>query len=157
MGQYKTQVYTDNIHRLLAHSYATYFILFLIGVTLDIIFRFTIFKHSYMMIMGVVLLLLATALILWAQKAGRDLKKVKEVKTETFCHGPYCYTRSPTHWGLFFLMIGFGIIINAVFVVLTTLISFFISRFVFLNKEEDLLAEKYGTPYIEYKKQVKMQ
>lgn len=150
-----TTFYRNRVHRILAHSYAMYFIFFLAGVTLDFVFRLKIFSGSVMAPGGILLLLLGTLLVFWAQKTSHKLDK-KNMTKETFCRGPYCYTRSPTHWGLFFLMLGFGIIANAVFVVLTTLLSFLVSRFVFLDKEEKVLVEKYGTPYLEYKKSVKL-
>lgn len=143
----------NKVHRVLAHSYAFYFILFLIGITLDFIFKFKIFKDSIMVPIGVGVLIISTLLIFWAQKTSRNLSK-ENISKEAFCKGPYCYTRSPTHWGLFFLMLGFGIIINAVFVILFTFIAFFVSRFIFLEQEEKILLEKYGTPYLEYKKSV---
>lgn len=145
----------QNVHKVLAHSYSVYFILFLIGVTLDLIFKFKIFTTSIMVPVGFFFLVVASILIIWAQKTGRDLRKVGEVKTEHFCRGPYCYTRIPTQWGLFFLMLGFGIIANAFFVILFTILSFFISKFVFMGKHEKILSEKYGTAYTEYMKQVK--
>lgn len=144
-----------NVHKVLAHSYAMYFLLFLIGVTLDLVFKFKIFASSVMVPVGFFFLVLATIIILWAQKTGRDLRKVKEVKTEHFCRGPYCYTRIPTQWGLFFLLLGFGIITNSFFVILFTIIAFFISKFVFMGKHDRILAEKYGSAYIEYIKIMK--
>jgi protein-S-isoprenylcysteine O-methyltransferase Ste14 len=104
---------------------------------------------------GTLILILATILVFWAQKTSRSLD-TKNMSKETFCKGPYCYTRSPTHWGLFFLMLGFGIIANAVFVVLFTLIAFLLVRFIFLEKEERILTEKYGAPYLEYKESVRL-
>ena len=104
---------------------------------------------------GFLFLVFATVVIIWAQKTGRDLRKVEEVKTEHFCRGPYCYTRTPTHWGLFFLVLGFGIIANALFVILSTIVSFIISKFIFIKKHDEILVEKYGDAYSEYKKLVK--
>ena len=104
---------------------------------------------------GVAFLLLATILILWAQMTSRNLSK-QNITKETFCKGPYCYTRSPTHWGLFLLLLGFGFIANAFFLIILTLISFVITKFIFLEKEENALAMKYGAPYLEYKKEVKL-
>ncbi len=144
----------DKIHRILAHSYFMYFVLFLVGVALDLIFRFKLFTGRGMVSTGFVFLVLATMLILWAQRTSRNLK-TQNLTAETFCRGPYCYTRSPTHWGLFLLMLGFGIIANAFFVVLFTVISFAVTKFIFLKKEEAALAAKYGQPYLEYKKIVK--
>ncbi len=143
------------VHKILAHSYTMYFILFLAGVGLDIFFKFEIFSNPIWASVGIILLVFASILIFWAQKASRNLD-IKNVTKETFCKGPYCYTRSPTHWGLFFLILGFGIIANAAFVILSTLISFIISRWVFLEKQENVLAEKYGATYLEYKKTVKL-
>lgn len=143
------------VHQILAHSYSFFFILFLIGVYLDVVFRFKIFANSVMVPVGFTFLVFSTILILWAQKTSRNLD-IEHLSKETFCKGPYCYTRSPTHWGLFLLMIGFGIMANALFVILSTLISFLISRFIFLKKQEDVLEKKYGAPYLEYKKAVKL-
>ena len=143
------------VHRILAHSYTSYLVLFLAGVCLDIIFRFQIFTSPVWASIGIVFLVFASCLIFWTQKTSRNLN-TENISKETFCKGPYCYTRQPTHWGLFFLVLGFGIIANALFVILSTLFSFIISRFIFLEKQEKVLAEKYGAPYLEYKKSVKL-
>jgi protein-S-isoprenylcysteine O-methyltransferase Ste14 len=84
---------------------------------------------------GFLFLLFGTFLIFWAQKTSLNLKK-EDIKKETFLHGPYCYTRSPTHYGLFLLILGFGIVSNSFFVIVFSIISFFITKIVFLKKEE---------------------
>ncbi|OGI94581.1 hypothetical protein A3A03_03080 [Candidatus Nomurabacteria bacterium RIFCSPLOWO2_01_FULL_40_18] len=145
----------NRVHRILAHSYTLYFILFLIGVTLDIIFQFKIFTTIIAVPFGLLLIIFASCLILWAQISSRRMKK-ENISKETFSQGPYHYSKHPTHWGLFFLTLGFGIMANALFVILTTLISFLLSRHTFLEKHEDVLSRKYGAPYIEYKKSVKL-
>lgn len=145
----------DTVHNILAHSYSFYLFLFLFGFFLDLVFPIKIFNDSTMLPIGFVFLIFASLLIIWAQNTSRALDKKDGIKKETFCRGPYCYTRSPTHWGLFLLMLGFGVLINAFFVILLTCISFFITKFFFLKKEESILAEKYGAPYLEYKKLVK--
>lgn len=143
------------VHHVLAHSYSFFLTLFLFGFFLDLVFPIKIFSSSIMASVGWLFLISSTVLIFWAQKTSRNLDDVKKIKTETFCHGPYCYTRSPTHFGLFFLTLGFGILINAFFVVLFTLISIIITKVIFIKKEESILAKKYGSPYLEYKKIVK--
>lgn len=144
-----------SIHKVLAHSYSVYFLFFLIGVTLDLLFKFKIYISSVMVPLGLMLLVLGTILILWAQETSRNLTS-ENLSKDSFRKGPYCFTRSPTHWGLFLLILGFGIISNALFLVLSTLISFLITRFIFLEKEEAILAHKYGTPYLEYQKIVNL-
>ncbi len=145
---------SNKIHRILAHSYSFYFIALLAGILLDILFPLRIFKSSATAPVGLTFLVLATLLIFWAQHTSRNLAD-ENLSKESFCRGPYCYTRSPTHWGLFLLTLGFGIVANASFVVISTIVSFFITKFIFIKKQEEILEQKYGTPYLEYKKAVK--
>lgn len=144
-----------HIHHVLARSYSIYFFLFLTGVTLDLIFDDKIFSGILPALIGLILLGAGTILILWAQHTSRHLHK-NEISKEAFYKGPYCYTRSPTHWGLFLMILGFGLVLNALFVVVSSVFAFIITRLVYLKKEEDALARKYGAPYLEYKKSVKL-
>jgi protein-S-isoprenylcysteine O-methyltransferase Ste14 len=150
----KNHIILNRVHRILAHSYSIFFIFFLAGVALDLVFRIRIFQNPTVAPFGLMFLILGTFLILWAQKTSRNLKK-ENITLDTFCQGPYCYTRSPTHWGLFVLMLGFGLVADAFFVVLFTLISFLITKFTFIREQERALEEKYGSPYVQYKKTVK--
>ena len=143
----------DQVHGVLGHSYSAYFVCFLAGVLLDLIFKLKIFNFGAMQEVGLLLVILSSFLILWAQKTSRNLK-IENLKKENFLKGPYAVTRSPTHWGLFFLTLGFGIMTGAFFVVVSTIASHLISRIVYLRKEEMILERKYGAPYLEYKKAV---
>lgn len=147
-------VQLPRVHQVLAHSYATHLILFLVGAILDLIFSFKFFYGFWVAPLGIFFLILGTLLIFWAQKTSRNLNK-SNISKETFLHGPYRYTRVPTNFGLFFLVLGFGLIINAFFVILSAFVSFLLSKFIFLAKQEEILALKYGDPYLEYKKMVK--
>jgi protein-S-isoprenylcysteine O-methyltransferase Ste14 len=147
---------TNKIHATLAHSYSSYFLFLLLGIALDIIFPFRLFREPAVMALGLVFLVLASGLILWAQHTTRNLHEGQSLAKEAFCRGPYCYTRTPTHWGLFLLTLGLGIVLNAFFVVLTTTLSFLLSRTVFLKRYEQALVEKYGSPYLEYQKDVRL-
>ncbi|MFZ2205698.1 MAG: methyltransferase [Minisyncoccia bacterium] len=140
-----------NIHIIFAYSYIFYFTALLLGVFFDFIFPYKFFDQSIMTPVGFVLLVLSSVLILWAQRTLRDFKK-ETVTKEAFCHGPYYFTRTPTYFGLFLLILSFGFIVNATFVILFSVISFFITKSVFSRKEELILVDKYGTPYLEYKK-----
>jgi protein-S-isoprenylcysteine O-methyltransferase Ste14 len=144
----------NRVHGILAHSYLFYFVSFLFGLFLDFMFPVQFYEKVVMAPIGAIFLVFGTLLIFWAQKSSHKLQKENIIK-ETFCCGPYRYTRSPTHFGLFFLMLGFGIIVNALFVIIFTIISFFITKFIFLKREEKILVEKYGAPYVEYQKSVR--
>jgi protein-S-isoprenylcysteine O-methyltransferase Ste14 len=144
----------QSVHHVLAHSYVVHFTAFLVGVVLDLVFKLKVFNDSVMLYVGFVLMILATGLILWAQRTSSKLDIVNLSK-DTFHKGPYKYTRGPTHLGLFLLLLSFGIIANAFFVIFCTIAAFFITRYVFLTKQEKMLIEKYGTHYLEYKDKVK--
>ena len=142
------------VHHTLAHSYTVYFFVLLFGVALDMLFPIKIFNSTHMNI-GLVLLVLSSVLIVWAQRSSNHLAKVEEVQKHHFNRGPYKYTRTPTHWGLFFLVLGFGLLINAFFITVLTVVSFFITKFVFVKDQENILERRYGEAYNEYKKSVR--
>jgi len=144
----------NKVHRVLAYSYSVQFVLFLLGLYFDLVFALKIPTYPLIAQLGIFLLILGSFLIFWAQLTTHDFKK-ENMSQETFCQGPYRYTRSPTHFGLFLLMLGFGLMISAPLVISFTVLSFIISKLVFLKRQEEILAEKYGTPYLEYKKFVK--
>lgn len=145
----------NKVHKVLAYSYSFYFISLLLAVSLDFAFPFKVLKNSIASPVGAVFLILGTILVLWAQRSSIKLQKEK-ISKEVFYRGPYRFTRSPTHFGLLFLILGFGIMDNALFIVIFSIISFIVTKLVFLKEEEKILAEKYGTPYLEYKKSVKL-
>jgi protein-S-isoprenylcysteine O-methyltransferase Ste14 len=143
------------VHHVLAHSYSFYLLLFIVAIFLDTMYPVRLFKSSYMVPIGFVVISLASLLILWAQRTSRNLP-TQNLCVDNFCKGPYRYTRSPTHWGLFFLVFGSGVVANAIYIVIFSVVSLVFTRLFFLKKEEKILAEKYGLPYLEYQKLVKL-
>ena len=107
-----------------------------------------------MAFLGLPFLIFGTFLIFWAQISSHKLNK-ENMNKETFSKGPYRYTRGPTIFGVFLVMLGFGITTNALFVIIIAILAFLINKFTFIKKEEEILAEKYGIPYLEYKQSVK--
>lgn len=144
------------VHRILAHSYLFYLMALFLGLLLSFIFPIKVFDNLILNFSGFLFLclFLFSYLILWAQLSSRKFKK-ENVTKESFMQGPYRFTRNPTTLGLFFSLISFGIIINSIFVILFSLISFLISVLFFFKKEEQLLEKKYGQAYLEYKNKVK--
>ena len=144
----------NRVHVILAHSDFVYFSLFLVGILLDLIFNFKILNFAFCVPLGVTFTFFASILILWSQKTSRNFKK-ENLSKESFSKGPYSITRCPTHWGLFLLTLGFGLIANAIFIVIFSIISFIITKLIYLNHEERILEKKYGNSYKEYKESVK--
>src|SRR3989338_9173063 len=102
-------------HHVLAHSYSVYFIALLVGVALHLVFKEHIMSENARYV-GFFLLPVATLLIIWSQNTSEKLNRVKQEKgrleTADFYRGPYCVSRSPTHWGLVLLIIGLGFLLN---------------------------------------------
>jgi protein-S-isoprenylcysteine O-methyltransferase Ste14 len=145
----------NKVHKILAHSYFVHLLFLVMGLSLDSLYPLTIFSHTAIRSCGFILLALATVLILWAQATNRTLDTTP-LTVKTFMEGPYKYSRTPTHWGLLLLVIGYGIISNSVFIVLSTLIAFVVTKSIFVKQQEDALTMKYGAPYLEYQKLVKL-
>lgn len=144
----------NKVHKILAHSYLFYFISFLVSLSFDYVFPLKFFEGDDAISTGIIFFVIGTFLIVWAQKTSHKMKK-DNITKDTFSRGPYKFMRTPTHFGLFLLMFGFGIVANAMFVVVFSIASFIITRLVFIRKEERILQLKYGHAYREYKKAVK--
>lgn len=145
---------SESTHRVLANSYISYFIAFILGLGVHLFYPISIYKHEVVSYLGFVFIVLATLLIFWAQNTSRNLD-VFNLNINIFRKGPYYFTRMPTHLGLFLLIIGFGLVINSFFVVLFTFIYFVLGKFSFIKKQEAILLKKYGEHYLEYKKIVR--
>jgi protein-S-isoprenylcysteine O-methyltransferase Ste14 len=143
-----------SVHRIAAHSYMVALLFLLVGVFCDMLWEPAVFDPKLTAPLGVLFLGTGTILILWAQNSSHHFSK-ENITRESFCRGPYCFTRNPTHWGLYFLLLGFALATSAFFVAVSTVVSFFVTKAIFLKQEEKLLEVKYGEPYLEYKKSVK--
>ncbi len=96
-------------------------------------------------------------LILWAQTTSSKSKKkmLEQNVTREFARGPYKWTRKPTHIGIFVMILGFVIVTNSLYILLTLIVALFITKFFFISKEEKYLEQIYGDTYREYKKKVR--
>jgi len=116
------------------------------------------FPNSGLKFIGTLFLFIGPLLILWAQKTSSKTRKLRyeaESVIDTFAHGPYAFTRSPTHYGIGIMFLGYSFIVGSVWLVLTTLLAFVVAKVFLLKKEEKILVEKYGEGYRDYKKKVK--
>ena len=143
------------VHHILAHSYSIYLLSVFIALILDAVFPIRIIPQYITDNLGIFFLVIAPLLIYWAQHTSGSLKYVTEAITvKHFKRGPYKYTRGPTHLGLALLIIGFGILINSLFVIGFTVVAYFVSKSIFLKEQEEMLAVSYGEEYRKYQKEV---
>lgn len=145
------------VHFILANSYLVFLFAVILGVIFDTLLRRKMFDSVVYKDAGLSFLIIGTILIYWAQKVSSNYqnRKIKKENRTKFEFGPYKFLRSPTHFGLFLMTIGFALIINSMFSFIFTVIAYSITKFLFLRKEEKILADKHGDIYLEYKKKVK--
>ena len=145
------------VHFILVNSYLVFLFAIVLGVIADTFFKEKIFSDNIYQYVGFSMLFISSIIIYWAQSTSGNYQKrisKKDGRSE-FEFGPYRFLRSPTHFGLFIMTLGFSLIINSLFSVVFIIIAYFITKLFFLRKEEKLLENKYGEVYREYKKKVK--
>ncbi len=144
------------VHHILANSYSFYFFGIILGVFFDLIFPIKIIPRAIILPLGLLFLTLAPVLIFWAQQTSYKLSFKKEkLTTADFGQGPYRFTRNPTQLGLALLCLGFGILVNSVFIILFVFIAYFVSRHTVIKEQEQILEKKYGEEYLRYKQSVR--
>jgi protein-S-isoprenylcysteine O-methyltransferase Ste14 len=141
------------LYKILSNSYIFYFTIFFIGILFDLIFPRHFLDNSYATFVGFIFIICSSFFIFWIKRNAKQNKKI-ETK-EDFMRGPYKYTSIPNHWAIFILILGFGIMVNAFFMVVFATFCFVITLSYFLKMQEVVLAEKYGSIYTEYRKVVK--
>lgn len=144
------------VHIILSHSYTVFMLAVVFGLILDVVTRVYIFNNPLYQYIGLVCIVLGSAIIYWAQSTSNYTKEEMEKghSARNFERGPYKFSRNPTHIGLSVMTLGLALILNSIFSVILTIIASIITKRIFLRKEEHLLEEKYGTPYLDYKKKV---
>ncbi|MFA5773521.1 MAG: isoprenylcysteine carboxylmethyltransferase family protein [Candidatus Paceibacterota bacterium] len=145
------------VHFVLLHSYLIFLFAVVLGAFLDPLIKKKIFSNDIYQTIGFLMLIVGSILIYWAQETSSNYQQrvSKDDSRSYFEFGPYRYLRSPTHFGLFIMTLGFSLIINSLFGVVLIIVAYAVTKFFFLKKEEKLLETKYGQVYLDYKKKVK--
>jgi protein-S-isoprenylcysteine O-methyltransferase Ste14 len=145
------------IHIILFNTYMLFLGSVVLGVIFDQIFTFDFFTGNIFEYLGIGMIIWGSIIVYWAQSTTSQSKNEinKERDTNFFFRGPYKYTRNPTNLGLTVMSLGLGFVINSLFSIIFIVITYLISRFIFIKKQDMILAERYGDVFIEYKKRVK--
>jgi protein-S-isoprenylcysteine O-methyltransferase Ste14 len=149
------------VHTVLGHSYIFFFFSLLVGFLLDLVIPLR-FDGLWAEWLGLFFIVVGPMVIFWAQQTSQKMHtKVicnldSKICEDDFFQGPYKFTRSPTHLGIFIMLIGLGLIMFSTWIITTTMVSYFITRYIFIHKEEKLLEEKYGDAYLVYKSRVRI-
>ena len=107
---------------------------------------------------GLVLMVLAIALILWAAYLfHRARTGVVPFTPATFLvlGGPYKWTRNPMYLGMAGVLLGAGVFLGSItpFIVIPAFVALINERFI--HAEEAMLEEAFGQSYLDYKKKVR--
>ena len=145
------------IHLILVNSYLVFIYAIIAGLIFDLFVPIKIFNYPFYQNIGILMIILGTFLVYWAQHSSNTAKKVYKdnVSVDAFMHGAYRYIRNPTHLGLLIMTLGLSFLINSLFSVIFLIISYIIIKIVFQKKEQNILIKKYGQIYIDYKNKVK--
>lgn len=145
------------IHIILFHTYAIFLSAIVFGVIFDQFFAFKFFNSDNFQYVGTIMIVLGSILVYWAQSTTKTTKGEfnKERDTNFFLRGPYKYTRNPTNLGLTVMSIGLGFLINSFFSIVFIVFTYLISRFIFIKRQDAILAERYGSIFTDYKSKVR--
>jgi len=145
------------VHVILFHNYSIFLLAVVLGVVLDGLFKYNIFNAQIYESIGLIMIILGPALVYWAQSSTTSYKGEpgKERGLDFFLRGPYRYTRNPTNLGVTIMSLGLGFLLKSPISILFILITYLVSRFIFIKKQDLILEEKYGIIFNDYKKKVR--
>ncbi len=151
----ETNVYrpSGDIQVILSKSYSLFFFAFIIGLVLDLVIKVRI-GVSELYPVGLFMIFIASLWIHWAQSVNKK-PVLKQDGTRDFTVGPYKYSRHPTYFGIFILMVGAGLVTDSASILITSITAFVLSVFTFMEKEERRHVKKYGQIYLDYMKKVR--
>jgi protein-S-isoprenylcysteine O-methyltransferase Ste14 len=107
---------------------------------------------------GIVLMVLAIGLILWAaalfRRAGTNIRPYLP-STALVVSGPYRFTRNPMYLGMAGTLLGVAVFLGSItpFVVIFAFMGLIKERFILL--EEAKLEAAFGSEYVQYKERVR--
>jgi protein-S-isoprenylcysteine O-methyltransferase Ste14 len=107
-------------------------------------------------LLGVVMTLGGTALVVWSVRVqyilGGGTPAPKVATQNLVTQGPYAYIRNPMTLGAFFIYLGIGVWTGSGLVILLTITIFSLLLAYIYVHETNELSERFGEPYLEYKK-----
>ena len=164
MTYMKTPHVSSHSHHLL-NRYVAYlpgciFVALLVGFLGFLVAPYPIAENGlFFEVLGVVFLLGAPFFVLWAQRVRRHVYFTHHpyvtVDGAFLTHGPYAYSRHPTHLGLFVLSFGFAFVLNSLVMVGVLVCALVIFHTWVIPYEEKLLEKHLGRSYKNYQKKVR--
>ncbi len=147
----------SSVNTIMSWGTIVYLVAIFAGGLVDFFYPLKITSDSISGIIGLVLVVLATAIIFWAAISARRLIKniSNGASINVFKTGSYRFSRNPTYLGLSFLVAGLGFIANSLPILIAALVAFALVHFTALKQEEQALEDKFGETYRGYKREVR--
>lgn len=109
-------------------------------------------------LIGVVIFLMALALLVWAaatfRRAGTEIQTTRPTSTivET---GPYRFTRNPIYTAMLLGLVGLSIAFDSLWLLILLVPFYLVIRYGVVAREEAYLERKFGDGYLAYKARVR--
>lgn len=128
-----------------------------LGLVANEIFPLVIGPNRILDYVGVGLLMLGTALLMYSESYRREFF---HPETDATCYdfnrGPYKFSRHPGYVAYLILYIGFSLILNSIATFAVALPLFLALTFIIIPLEEKLLRQTCEGTYDEYRRRVRM-
>ena len=113
---------------------------------------------NFSSLLGVIMGIFGIFINMWSMNKFRKYKTSSHVKHQAFRlidEGPYRYSRNPLYLGTAFMIFGFGLAFDLVWVLIGNSFAIVIIHYFVVLPEENYLIEIFGDKYITYAKKVR--
>ncbi len=129
-----------------------------VGLLLDYLFPVPVLPNSIQYAVGFGIMiapaLIMPSVLLRFKKANTNFDPGKPT-TRIITTGPYRYSRNPSYVSLTMLYLGIAIAADSVWVLAGLIPTLVVMHYGVILREEQYLAEKFGEPYLQYKRSVR--
>lgn len=129
-----------------------------LSIAAHFLFHFRMMAGRPSLIAGILLLLAALALLLWAARTMKLVGTNVDPREPTLIivrAGPYRFTRNPMYLGLALLQLAVGFLCNDWLTLLFAIPLVLVLHFGVILREERYLEAKFGPPYLDLKRNVR--
>ncbi|MCB0346752.1 MAG: isoprenylcysteine carboxylmethyltransferase family protein [Bdellovibrionales bacterium] len=130
----------------------------LLGIALEFVFPTRLAEGSAGMIAGSLLIASGLAFVLWSGAVFKRMQTAIEPGSRPSMFatsGPYQWSRNPMYLGLAVIHFGIALIVNSVWLFLTTFMVLVALDRRIVPREEALLGEMYPEEYAKYRRRVR--
>ncbi len=128
------------------------------GLVLEYLFSWPVMARSAQYIAGAIVIAASFVLMPGALRVFRRAETPLDVRKPTsaiITNGPYRISRNPIYVSMLLLYLGIGIMIDGVWILLLAAPLVLVIQYGVILREEVYLEDKFGEPYLTYKKSVR--